>query len=131
MVHLYVPRFPPSVHDVLQELCCSPAMQRRDQTSLYPLGEGIDCDEKEAISVGILRERSSGVDTPAKERCRSLVNPTQLLQQWWQYSVLLPCHAAMHTVAYVFVHARPPELFTDFSEQIIAAAMSQVLMDVR
>ena len=106
-------------------------MQGRDRASLYPLGEGIDCDEKEAVPVGILRERSSGVDTPAEERCHSLVNPAQLLQRWWRHSVLLPCHTATHTVTYVFAHARPPELFTDFAEQLIAAAMSQVLVNVR
>ena len=106
-------------------------MQGRDRTSLDPLGEGIDGDEKEAVPVGILRERSSSVDAPAEERCHSLVNPTQLLQRWWWYLVLLPRHAAMHTVAYVFLHAGPPELFTDFAEQLIPAAMSQVLVNVR
>ena len=119
------------MHNVLQELCCSPAMQRRDRTSLYPLGERIDCDEKEAVPVNILREWSSAIDTPAKERCRSLVNPTQLLQRWWRNSVLLPRHAATHTIAHVFVHAWPPELLSDFAEQLVTATMSQVLVDIR
>ena len=74
---------------------------------------------RKSVPVGILREWSSGVDTPAEERCRSLVNPTQLLQWWWWYSVLLPRHAATHTVAYVFVHTWPPELLTDFAEQLM------------
>ena len=106
-------------------------MQGRDRMSLHPLGEGIDCNKKEAVPVSILGEWSSGVDTPAEERCRSLVNPTQFLQRWWRNPVLLLCHAATYTVAYVFVHAGPPELFTDLAEQLIAAAMSQVLVDVR
>ena len=106
-------------------------MQGGDRMSLYPLGEGMDCDEKKAVPVGILREWSSGVNTPAEERCRSFVNPTQLLQWWWWDSVLLPCHAAMHAIAYILVHAGPPELLADLAEQLVAAAMSQVLVDVR
>ena len=97
----------------------------------HPLGEGIDRDEKKAVPVGILGERSRGINTPAKERCRSLVNPTQLLQRWWRNSVLLPCHAATHTISHVFVHAWPPELLSDFAEQFVAATMSQALVDIR
>ena len=99
--------------------------------SLDPLGEGIDRNEKKAVPIGILGERSRGINTPAEERCRSLVNPTQLLKRWWWYSVLLLHHAATHTVAYIFVHARPPELFPNFAKQLVAATMSQVLVDVR
>ena len=99
--------------------------------SLDPLGEGINCDEKETVPVGILRERSRGVDTPAEERCRSLVNPTQLLQRRRRDSVLLPRHAVTYTIAYVFVHAGPPELLADLAKQLVVAAMSQVLVDVR
>ena len=105
-------------------------MQGRDRMSLYPLGEGIDGDEKEAVPIGILRKRSSGVDTPAEERCRSLVNPAQLLQRWWRYSVLLPRHAATYTVAYILVHAWPPKLLADLAKQLITPAIGQVLMDI-
>ena len=130
MVHLYIPWFPPSVHAVFQELCCSPAVQGRDQTSLYPLGEGINCDEKESVPVGILREWSSGVDTPAEEQCCSLVNPAQLLQRRWRHSVLLPHHTVTHAIVYILVYTWPPELLTDFAEQLIMSAICQVLMDV-
>ena len=106
-------------------------MQGRNQTSLYPLGEGIHCNEKESVPVGVLGKWSSCVNTPAEEGCHSLVNPAQLLQRWWRHSVLLLCNAAMHTVTYVFMHARPPELLTDFAEQLVTATMSQVLVDVR
>ena len=131
MVCSYVSRFPPSVHDVLQELCGSPAVEGWNRASFYPLGEGIDCYEKEAVPVRILRKWSRGVNTPAEEGRRSLVDPTQFLQWWWRNSVLLPRHAATHTITYVFVHAGPPELLTDFAEQLVAATLSQVLVDIR
>ena len=55
----------------------------------------------------------------------------QLLQWRWRNSVLLPCHAVTYTIAYIFVHAGPPELLADLAEQLVAAAMSQVLVDIR
>ena len=131
MVCLYVSRFPPSVHNVLQELCGSPAMEGRDRTSLHPLGEWVDGYEKEAVPISILRKRSCGVNAPAEEGRRSLVDPAQLLQRWQRNTVLLPRDAATHAVAYVFVHTRPPELFPNLAEQLVAATMSQVLVDVR
>ena len=98
--------------------------------SLYPLGERIDCFEKEAVPVSILRKRSCGVNAPAKEGRCSLVDPTQLLQWWWRNSVLLQCHAVTYTIAHVLVHAGPPELLADLAEQLVAAAVSQVLVDI-
>ena len=106
-------------------------MQGRDQTSLYPLGEGIDCDKKEAVPVSILRKRSSGIDALTEERCRSLVNPAQLLQRWWRHSVLLPHLTATNAIAYILMYTWPPELLADFAKQLIMSATSQIFMDVR
>ena len=83
MVHSYVPWLTPSVHDVLQELCCTPAVQRGNRASFHPLGEGINRDEKELVSIGVLRKRTRGIDTPAEEGCRPLVDPVQVLQRRW------------------------------------------------
>ena len=106
-------------------------MEGGNRTSLHPLGEGVDCYEKEAVPVSILRKRSRGINAPAEEGRRPLIDPSQLLQRWWRNTVLLPRDTATHTVAYIFVHARPPELFPNFAEQFVAATMSQVLVDVR
>ena len=99
--------------------------------SLYSLGEGIDHDEKESVPISILRERTRGVNTPAEKGCRSFVNPVQLLQRRWWHSVLLPYLTAMNAIAYVLMYTWPPELLMDFAKQLIASAISQVLMDVR
>ena len=105
-------------------------MERRNRAGLYPLGEGVDCYEKEAVPISILGKRSHGVNAPAEKGRRSLVDPMQLLHRWWRNSVLLPCSAATHTVTYVFVHAGPPELLPDFVKQLVAATMSQLFVDI-
>ena len=116
---------------MLQEVRGAPTVERGYRSRLHPLGEGVDRDQEESIAVAVLRKWSRGVDTPADEGCRSLVDPLQLLQRRRGRSLLLKHRAPAHAVAHVLVHTGPPELFSYGAEQLLASAISQVLVRVR
>ena len=104
MVRPHVPGFTPPVHDVLQELRRAPAVQQGNRANFHPLGERINRDEEESVAISVLRKWTRGIDTPAKEGCCPLVDPSQLLQWQWRYSVLLQHLAAAYAVAYILLH---------------------------
>ena len=76
MVHPHVPWFAPLVHEVLQELRSVPAVQRGNRVCFHPLGEWIDRDQKESVTIGILGKRTRNIDAPAEEGGSPLVNPS-------------------------------------------------------